>query len=364
MFRIRLHRPTTLAALAIMAAACGPTEPEIGAELDADAALADYETLDEVMSSPELAAFATLGGSTPFGSAPAAIDAMAQLPAPTAADGGRAFAHELFRRIAATDRDRGPDAAPVISSNNRGKTFAYDVQAGEYQEDPERTGAPETGVRFVLYEPLSDGTPDVTQEVGYVDLIDEGDGSAEDIALRLLVVHTERTVLDYRTTLDHNENRGALTVRGFIQGENARLDFDIEAVGTEQNGQETIDLAFDMRIDARDFSIVGNVSGLEDDDDGEGEIDITVRHRDASLRVDAEGSNGELNGTFYLNGDIFATISGPEENPTFLGQSGEPLTQAEVFVLHRMADTFEDVFDFLEDLIDPVDEIVILGVIL
>ena len=46
------------------------------------------------------------------------------------------------------------------------------------------------------------------------------------------------------------------------------------------------------------------------------------------------------------------------------GQGGEPLTLGEGLVLHRIVDTIEDVFDFFEDLIDPIDELVILGMLL
>ena len=107
---------------------------------------------------------------------------------------------------------------------------------------------------------------------GYADLIDEGDGSAEDIVLHLTVVENETTVLDYRTMLDENANRGALTVHGFLHGDGVRLDFDIEAVGTETEAHTTLDVAFDLRVDARDFSITGNVSGIEEGTGGLGNI--------------------------------------------------------------------------------------------
>ena len=138
-------------------------------------------------------------------------------------------------------------AAPIISDTHRGAVFVYDPATDDYTIDSERTDGPETGVRFVI-------------------------------------------VLDYRASLDHNENRGALTVRGFLRGDGVRLDFDIEAAGTDDGERETLDVAF----------VIG---------------------------VDARSSEGMIDGTFFLNGDIFATA-------------------------------------FLEDLLDPVDELVIPGIIL
>lgn len=368
MMRIRPGRIAAIATLAVVAAACGTsTEPEV-VELDTDAAMQDYETLDAVLSSNELVGFRALGGRTPFGGAPAvAMDAAARMGMLRDRDGSRTYALGLFERLADSRAADGPMAAPIISELHRGATFVYDPEADDYAVDPEREGAPETGVRFITYEVDAAGFPIVEEENGYADLIDEGDGSAEDIVLHLIVVHDGATALDYRTTLDENENRGALTVRGFLSGDGVRLDFDIEAVGTGPEGATTLDVAWDLRVAQRDFSITGSVSGIGEDDegdDGNGSVDVTVRHRDASIRIDVQNTDGIMDGTIFLNGDIFATVSGPEDEPTILGQGGDPLTMGEMLVLRQIFDTIEDVFDFLEDLLDPVDDLVILGFIL
>jgi hypothetical protein len=363
MLKTRLNRLATIAAMSVFAAACdSSTGPDLEMPLDTDAALADYQAMDAALGSAEFAGFQALGGRTPFGGA-AAIDVVAALSTPNA-DDGRAYALSLARHIQAADATHAPAGAPIISDTHRGVTFVYDPETDDYAPDPERTGAPATGVRFITYEVDAGGTPIVEQETGYADLVDEGDGSAEDVVLHLIVVQNGTTVLDYRTTLDQNPNRGALTLHGFLQGDGVRLDFHIEAVGTETEGQTTLDVAFEFRVDTRDFSVVGSVSGIEEGTEGEGDIDLTVRHRTHSIRVDMNGNDGILDGTVFLNGDIFATVSGPADNPTILGQGGEPLTLGEALVLHRIVDTIEDVFDFLEDLIDPIDELVILGILL
>jgi hypothetical protein len=322
--------------------------------------------MEAALASDEFAGFQALGNRTPFGASPAGMNLVAAMGAPSTneGEGGRAYALNMARRIQAAGATPGPAAAPIISDTHRGVTFVYDPVADDYAADPERAGAPETGVRFITYEVDAAGTPIVEQETGYADLIDEGDGSVEDIVLHLTVVKNEITVLDYRTTLDQNPNRGALTVRGFLNGDGVRLDFVIEAVGTETEGGTMLDVAFELRVDARDFSITGNVSGIEDSTEGDGEVNITVRHRMHSIRVDVTGVGGIMEGTFFLNGDIFATVSGPEDDLTILGQGGEPLTFGESLVLHRIVDVIEDVFDFLEDLVDPIDDLVILGILL
>lgn len=365
MLNTRRSRLAAIAMLGALASACGTsTEPDVLEQLDTDAAMADYEALGAVLGSAEFAGFQALGNRTPFGGGPAAIEVVGGISAAQSRDGNRAFALELFGRLEAAGAGDRPAAAPIISDTHRGATFVYDPEADDYAVDPDREGAPTTGVRFITYEVDTAGFPIVEQETGYADLIDEGDGSAEDIVLRLVVVHDTETVLDYRTTLDETATGGALTVRGFMTGEGVRLDFDIEATGTDDAGVETLDVSWDLRVEQRDFSITGSVSGIHEPDDGNGEIKVTVRHRLASIEVDVKGTNGIMDGSIFLNGELFATVTGPEDEPTILGAGGEPLTLGELFVLRHIFDTIEDVFDFLEDLLDPVDELVVLGIIL
>jgi len=77
------------------------------------------------------------------------------------------------------------------------------------------------------------------------------------------------------------------------------------------------------------------------------------------LGVDMTGEDGILDGTIFVNGEAFATVTGPEDDPVIADPEGGPLTVSELRVLRR-----EDVFDFLEDILDPVDELVLLGFIL
>jgi hypothetical protein len=357
---VRSTRLLALLAMSLFAACENTTAPDFGLELDTDAAAADYAAFDSVFGTPGWSGFEALGTRTPWGGGPASAQAVAGL---RDARSGRQFATQLAQRLAYAAGAR-PATAPVID-NYRGDTFVYDPDTGEYAVDPDRTGAPANGVRFVVYEVDLMGEPIVEEEIGYADLIDEGDSSAEDVALRLLVVADDVTVLDYRTTVDLTLTSGAITVEGYLQGERGvRLDFDIEVVGTRQLDHSTLDIEFDLRVDARDFSIVGSVQGVEDGPEGEGDVDLVVQHRAQSIRLDVTGSEGEIDGSVYLNGELFATVTGDAENPTILSAEGEPLTPGQMFVLAHVVDVVEDVFDFLEDLVDPVDEIVFLGLIL
>jgi hypothetical protein len=361
--RFRLH--VLVCALAAFAAGCESTAPQIEAPLDTDAALADYDAVESLLASPDWEAFRALSGRTPFSGSPAAVEAVAALDAPRTLGGARAFAAQVTGGLAGVARDGGPSASPIVSEAHRGATFVYDVHTDRYVVDPEREGAPATGVRFVLYEVDAAGVPVVDVEVGQADLVDEGDASAEDVALHLVVVVEERTVLDYRTTVDIGFVWGEVTVRGFLQGEDGvRLDFDIEARGAQSPAGGTLDVTFDLEVESRGFAIHGSVSGVENGNEGEGDVELIVRHGRYTIEVDVTGAAGQLDGSIFVDDELLATVSGDTADPTILSGDGDALTYAEVLVLHRVLDTVEDVFDLLEDLVDPVDELLLVAIVL
>ncbi len=197
----------------------------------------------------------------------------------------------------------GPLNDPIISIFRRGKTFVYDPDLGRYVIDQDREGAPATGVRFILYQPGVGGKPDP-------------------------------------------------------------LDFGIEVRGTESAQENRVDIDFEMGIASRDFLITGSVSGVENESGAGGEIDLLVRHGSDSFQVEVSGTDDSIDGTIFLNGEPFATVTGDPDDPTFTSATGPSLTWAEMLVLRQIIDSTEDVFDFWEDLLDPVDELVILAIIL
>ncbi len=332
MFGRTTRRVMTLALVTAFGSACeSGTGPEELVTFDAEAALANHEAMSLILQSDAMDGFRALGEGISF---------------------------------QGVSLETGVALAPIISQFRRGKTFVYDPEAGHYVMDSELEGAPPTGVRFILYQPGPDGKPDPAHEVGHADLIDEGDGSAEDIALRLVVVEGTDTVLNYRTTLDIQESGGEITVAGYFQGEFDRLDFDISVTGSSGDDGDRVDISFEMGIEDRDFLIQGSVLGMESDSGEGGEIALLVEHGDDSFQVQATGTDDSISGTVHVNGALFATITGDPDDPTIAGSPGEPLTFIEMLVLRQIIDSAEDVFDFWEDLLDPVDELVLLALIL
>lgn len=353
---------TSLAFVLVVAAGCQDTAgPDSLLNLDAEAALADYEAMDSVLTSRAwtgfLQAAAGMDAAT-MGAAPTAVVlSSVDLEALAAGD-----ARGLAAAMADVVRTERSAAVQLISSANRGKTFIYDAESDSWLIDPLRTDAPATGVRFVIYEP-DGGMPDPSNPIGHADLIDLGD-DREGIALQLVVVEGDLTVIDYETTLTGADGAGRITIDGFAQNRRDRLDFGIDVRGSNIAGTERNDITFDLGIAAREFHVSGDLHGEKQDGSDHGAVDLTVRHNTRSFRVDVENESGLLSGFIDLNDRPFATVSGPEHQPVFTTPSGDPIRGRHALALLRIFAVTEDVFDLFEDLIEPIAGLVIIAIIL
>lgn len=363
-----------LATLGTVLAGCeqatGPGDPMT---VDAEGILADYQALDSVLSSQSMAGFKAMASGITFqslGPEGAFIRASVEALHGAAAGGAellgsRAGAKTWAGGIGQLVHAMGPEVAkvPLISSLRRGKTFVYDPDLGRYVMDPDREGAPPTGVRFILYAPAG-GRPDVTQEVGYADLTDEGDGIPKGVALRLTVVEGERAVLDYRTTIDVLARGGKVGVEGFIQGPYDRLTFTLGVDGTVGSEGSEVDIAFQMALANRGFQATGSLHGVNGVSGEGGQLNLVVTHRLHTFAVDLTGTDSTIGGTVELNGRPFATVSGHPDDPVVTGPGGEPLKPLEILALLRIVNVSGGVFALFGILMDPLDELLLLALIL
>ena len=358
-----ISRCAVLALGAWVGTACeSGTGPDGGSDFDSNQVVANHQAFERVVQDESLESFkaATQRASFQAVAGPIAATADAILDMDGGPVASRSAAMQLSRGlIAATSASN-----PIISAAHLGKTFVYDPTLDDYKVDPERSGAPSNGVRFILYEVDSSDRPIVEQEIGHLDLIDQGEGSATDADLRLEMVLGEKTVIDYRTTVDLGLGSGAITVDGFIQPEEDRLDFDIDLTGVADGSGGTAELLFNLSILSRDFSIAGAVSGIDDISGESGRVDLTVRHGNDSFRVDVDGSATEIDGTVYLNGEVLALITGDPEDPTLSAADGGGLTTSQLEALGFIVKATEGVFHLVGALLEPVAALVLLAFLL
>jgi hypothetical protein len=351
--------------MVLFAAACdSTTAPQSDDTLDTRAALQDYQALERVFASEGWAGFTALSGRTPLSSR-AAMSAIGALPNATRTGSARQFALEVLRDAAtAPGGDVAAASVPIVSDTIRGRTFTYDPTADRYVVNPTRSGAPANGVRFIMYAVDAADKPIVTQEIGYADLRDEGSANGNDVALRLVAVERGKTMLDYRTSLEGRDGSGHLEVTGYaVEGTNT-LTFSISADGENVGGNTELDVSFDLRLEPRGFHIEGTLSGVDDSTDGAGTVELVVHHREQTLRVDMNSDGQSIEGEISFNGNTYVTLTGDAKNPTMRGAGGDPITGEELLVVLAVVDIADDVFDLIEDLVQPVDNLIALGWVL
>ncbi|MBK8250823.1 MAG: hypothetical protein IPK85_26020 [Gemmatimonadetes bacterium] len=349
-------------ALVTMTAACEQSTAPTVDSPDPGAALADYQALSQLLGSEGFVAVSGLGGRTPM-STGTLVAAMQDLPSLVQDRAGRAYAVNLFRAAHLQART-STFAKTVISTRHLGRTLVYRATLDHYVIDSARTGAPTNGVRFIAYEQDAGGKPIVGREIGYADLLDEGASTGNAIALRLKVVTRSVTTLDYRTTVDVSTTGGSIDVSGFAVDGASRFDFTIGLDARTEGTRTLLDADFQFAVPTRNFSINGTVRDVEEGREGEGKITVTARHQDNTLRSAVSGTAGILEGTITWNGTTFVTISGPATNPTLRGRTGQPLTGDELLMVRNVMQLNDDVFDLVEELMEPVEDLVLLGTIL
>ena len=369
MFKLAKHHTkrtlTTLAAtLLVGTAACETaTAPSARNTLDPAAALADYKAMEHVFTTDGWTGLQAMGGRSPL-LASAAVTALRALPQLDGTSSGRRFAASFFRELAAAHSSRAPLAKTVISPTNLGKTFVYDPVLDQYVVDAKRAGAPRNGVRFILYA-VEAGRPVPSREIGYADLLDEGTPAGETVVLRLVAVERGKTRIDYRTSVLLGTSSNRIDVNGFaVDDDGTQLDFKIGVVGENRGGRTVISADFDLKVVSRNFRVYGSLKGVENGAEGDGVIDITAQHGSNSFRVDVVGDGRTIGGKIFLNGKTFVTVSGDAKNPTLIGPSGKPVTDQELLVVAAIIHVTEDVYELVEDLVKPVEKLLLLGWIL
>lgn len=344
-------------------AACDDTTGP-NAAFDASVAAEDYQAMSDVVDSPDWDAFRTAAAGFSYGGSQSQDVPAALAQTIEGLEGLRnARGEDMARAVIAGWGDLPTSAQAVISETHRGVTFEYSAETQDYYAG-ERAGAPLNGVRFILYEMDEFDNPIIENEIGWVDLLDEGD-NVEPIILRLSATANSVNFLDYRVELSNPETgSGALAIDGFLANDQDQLDFDIDVVASQSQEQGEVDITFNASIDSRDFQIALALEGVNDETGESGALSLTVTHGPHSIAVNGTVVTGVLDATIALNGEDWVTMTGDPENPTFNSVSGEGLTAEELVMLGEVGDVAERVFEFFGELMEPAMHIIWLGLVL
>lgn len=343
-------------------AACGSDSNE-PAPYNAEGMTADVEATGEAFSAAEVQSFAYWGSeiSAALGSEMAVLRTAAEFGTTASSqEKATAFARQLARSYSAGPRPSFSRAS--VPNEYLGKTFVWHAFDDEYVVDEERTGAPEDGVRFMLYaiDPLT-GEPagPVPTEVGYVDLTSTT--TANGGTARILVKDLDGvTYLDYNFTGSATETAITMTVSGFAtNGEeraNFAMSFQITGGGEGEFSGFSVDYA--LEVPTRGFGIGAEIDLVAGSEGSDGVIQLELEARGANGQVVLAGDIANDGGvlTVHVNGELYATmtLTSSEDEPTITGPEGEALSESDLAALEAVFDAYGEAFEVLQDLLSPL----------
>ncbi len=344
-------------AFAIGACTESSTNPVDGGDFNPARTSNELEPVIAVFNSATMSSFTVLGSEF---APPAATSAVAPIQALAAAthEAPSSFHERAARAAQEMALNLSTSAqAELIPQEYWGTTFVY-VPGQGYQVDGQRTDAPEMGMRFVLYavDPVTDQVVEPLVETGSVDFIDESTESS--VAVRLVVMSSDVTYLNYSVTASGVFNAPVFTIEGFATDGVERVDFVLTNAIIVTFAGTRIDI--DYTIDVANHDVRIAVSASLDANEGGGSlaVDGTITHEGQSVRVQGDVSlDGSDSAQLQVtaNGSLFATVTIGPSSISAIGADGQPLSQAEVDALEEIFDVLGDAFDAFESLLDPVE---------
>ncbi len=344
----------TLAALMV---GCGGDSTAPNAPFDPAGTSSDLNAMEASFDSPAMSGFSSAAGAigSVLGESPAAA-AVRAAPSKALVTRDRSGARRYAATVASayvrpTGGMRPVAGSAAILEEHLGVTFVYNTETDAY-EASELTGAPDDGVRFIVYAVNGiTGVPvEPLVEVGYADIT--ASETATSMAVRVELVSAGVTYLDYSVGANAGSSAATISVSGFVTNGDDRVNFDLD--NQISLDDETIAVTLDYTL------IVPTRNGFRIDFEGEvaeGTVTSTLEARGPHGTVTITGNQTPTAGSFEVevNGELFATVTMTAgESPVITGADGNALTQQELEVLGGLINIFVNGFDFFEDLLDPL----------
>ncbi len=349
------RRGAVLASAALLLAACQDATSPAKGTFNATRVVAGVTAVEKVAGSSAISALTQLaryGG----GSAVGASIATARVASGDVAPWSAGLA-EAVSQLSARTLDAGIALIPVMRANALGKVYVYDAALKRYIASS-RSGAPANGARFILYAESSSGEPIPGQETGYADLTDEKSATAGVAGVKLVVVMGGVTRLSYAFILAVAGGTPNFSLQGYMVDGGDRLDFTVDATSALL-GNGTATVKTKLVAAQQGFTVNATLKGRPDSRDGE--IDLSIASDTDEIVVDAATVNGILDATFTVNGTLLASAKGNPESPEITGANGRALTPDELRALQKIVDMAGEVFDFVQQLVEPAGTILLVA---
>ena len=373
-----------VAVAAIVVAACkdsnGP-QPQLS---NPQQLASDLQTVSSVFTSPTLQSFGALRTATgsPIGAAPATGALLGAAPVVPPRMANQPYADAAARlqamRLAASAFSP-TSAASVIPPTLLGKTFVWDPNTHQYVADPTATPpAPSNGVRIILYQVDASGQiiENPLTPVGYVDLLDQSDVSTN--KLEVIVnggtpANITANYADYTVSGTVTRNASNVVTAfsasavGFVSdgAGGHRLDFNASFSVTNldtDNPDAQLDVTWSLNNPAVSLALHETIA-TPDADHATLTIDFSVTRGSETVRlagtvtavVSSQTVTYDL--TVYVNGQVYARITGTYPNIQIRHADGTPLSQDELAALEGLFQVPADATNVIEDLFHPAEHL-------
>ncbi len=272
------------------------------------------------------------------------------------AAGASSLSASLVRDVTAglTSRSSLPNAA-IIPPDQRGTTWVFDASQQRYVVDPARTGAPENGVRYILYavNPLDHTVlPDV--EIGYADLTDEGDSTANAGSLRLRAVSHDVVFVDYQVGLVGSADAAAVGVHGTFFDGTRHLTFELQAQGGHTPAAESQEVHARLAVPEDAFELTSAARATADLEHGTQHVEQAIDIDGHAFAIVADHAGDAVRATVAVNGAPFAQVNVSGSVTVILGADGQLLPAAQREALGQLFGLFDQVSAALSRLLEPV----------
>ena len=357
----------------VLAAACSndPTGP---ATLSNPAATSSaLSALDSAFAAPVISSFGALGAlMSPTGAlagAATVVDATRPRPLATGMSPEAAAAQHLGALRGLTSATPANPQGPLVPDSLYGSIFTWDSASARYVRS-QTTGGPANGVRFILYavNPLTGAIVYPLIEVGKADVLDESAGATAKLHILVVDVAGTTTYLDYTATLAFGIGAVTAAVDGFVSNgaagaANKTLNFNVSATLTPSSA--SVNATFALNNPAITVVLIATASFA-----GATEtvtVDYTFTRPGETVRL--QGSLTTTNSVvdtisaeIRVNGQVFATLEGNAQGVTFYDANGDVIEDAGaqhdvLVVLDHFREAVEDTLEFIEDLFDPIENI-------
>ena len=261
-------------------------------------------------------------------------------------DSGTAASGDLAPHFHGFDTRVTRTLAPVtrlnasgIPTDVRGKTFIYDVTTHTYVVDPTATGAPSSGVRYVMYRWFAGtGGPEMPlTRIGYVDIAPVGTGIGSPQMTQVVVKRDTPALTAADFVVVHGTNAGTATFGITGSATDGTTRVDVNLAGTYGGATGAHQLVFNTALSssALDVSTIEQLTFDQATASQGGRLEL---HYDGHKFSDDAAPSG-LGRELKFDGELYARVvvsNQQGDGLQYLKPDGTSLTTQEIVDLNDL----------------------------